>query len=97
MLEEGITLLIRFRQEDRISISQPRRELQVKFTRQVGRNEFVVHIDGIGELGGRRCLREWKTSASRYPEGRKDYWLSLRNWSAIPGRPASPMSRRLKG
>jgi hypothetical protein len=68
MLEQGIMLLIRFCQENRIRISQPRRKLQIKFTRQVGRNEFVAYIDGIGELDGKRCLLEWKTSASRYPE-----------------------------
>jgi hypothetical protein len=26
------------------------------------------HIDAIGELDGTRCLLEWKTSSSRYPE-----------------------------
>src|SRR5215469_14876580 len=70
MLEQGIMLLIRFCQENRIRISQPRRKLQIKFTRQVGRNEFVAYIDGIGELDGKRCLLEWKTSASRYREDR---------------------------
>jgi len=68
MLEQGIMLLIRFCQDDRIRIPQPRRNLQIKFEREVGRNEFVAYIDGIGELDGRRCLLEWKTSASRYPE-----------------------------
>ena len=68
MLEQGIKLLIRFCQEDRVRIPQPRRSLQIKFTRQVGRSDFVAYIDGIGELDGKRCLLEWKTSASCYPE-----------------------------
>jgi CRISPR/Cas system-associated exonuclease Cas4 (RecB family) len=68
MLEQGIMLLTRFCQEDRIRIAQPRRNLQIKFTRHVGQNEFVAYIDGIGELDGKRCLLEWKTSASRYSE-----------------------------
>jgi len=68
MLEQGIMLLIRFCQEDRIRIPQPRRNLQMKFTREIGRNQFVAYIDGIGELDGKRCLLEWKTSASRYSE-----------------------------
>ena len=68
MLEQGIMLLTRFCQEDRVRIYQPRRNLQVKFTRPIGRNEFVAYIDGIGKLDGTRCLLEWKTSASRYPE-----------------------------
>ena len=68
MLDQGIVLLTRFCQDDRIQIPQPRRNLQVKFVRSVGRNEFVSYIDGIGKLDGRRCLLEWKTSSSRYPE-----------------------------
>jgi hypothetical protein len=68
MLEQGIMLLIRFCQDNRIQINQPRRNLQINFTRPVGRNEFVAYIDGIGKLDGVRCLLEWKTSSSRYPE-----------------------------
>jgi len=68
MLERGIMLLIRFCQDNRIQIHQPRRNLQIKFTRPVGRSEFVAHIDGIGKLDGVRCLLEWKTSSSCYPE-----------------------------
>jgi hypothetical protein len=68
MLEQGIMLLTRFCQDDRVRISQPRRNLQIKFTRPFGKNEFVSYIDGIGQLDGRRCLLEWKTSSSRYPE-----------------------------
>ena len=68
MLEQGIMLLIRFCQEDRIRISRPHRNLQIKFHRPIGKNEFVAYVDGIGELDGKRCLLEWKTSASRYPE-----------------------------
>ena len=66
MLEQGIMLLIRFCQDDRIRIAQPHRNLQIKFNRQVDKNEFVAYIDGIGELDGRRCLLEWKTSSRRY-------------------------------
>ena len=68
MLEQGIMLLTRFCQDDRVQIHQPRRNLQIKFTRPVGRNDFVAYIDGIGKLDGTRCLLEWKTSSSRYPE-----------------------------
>ena len=68
MLERGIMLLIRFCQDNRIQIHQPRRNLQIKFTRPVGRNQFVSYIDGIGNLDGTRCLLEWKTSASCYPK-----------------------------
>lgn len=61
-------LLIRFCRDDRIRIHQPCHDLQIKFTRPVERSEFVAYGDGIGELDGRRCLLEWKTSSSRYPE-----------------------------
>ena len=69
MLRQGIMLLDRFCQDDRIQIHQPRRNLQIKFTRPVGeKNDFVAYIDAIGSLDGMRCLLEWKTSSSRYPE-----------------------------
>jgi CRISPR/Cas system-associated exonuclease Cas4 (RecB family) len=69
MLQQGILLLTRFCQERRVQINQPQRNLQIKFSRPVDdKNDFVAYIDAIGELDGRRCLIEWKTSSSRYPE-----------------------------
>jgi hypothetical protein len=69
MLQQGIQLLDRFCQDDRIRIRQPRRNLQIKFTRPIsGRNDFVAYIDAIGKLDGKRHLLEWKTTSSRYPE-----------------------------
>jgi len=68
MLEQGIQLLDRFCQDDRVRIVQPRRNLQMKISRSIGRNEFIGYIDAIGKLDGMRCLLEWKTSSSRYPE-----------------------------
>jgi hypothetical protein len=77
MLRQGIMLLTRFCQDDRVRILQPRRNLQIKFTRPIGeRNDFVAYIDAIGKLDGTRCLLEWKTSSSRYP-GEPDGLLSL--------------------
>jgi CRISPR/Cas system-associated exonuclease Cas4 (RecB family) len=68
MLERAIMLLIRFCQDDRVRISNPGTDLQVKFTRAVGKNEFVSYIDSIGTLDGKRSLLEWKTSSARYPQ-----------------------------
>jgi hypothetical protein len=69
MLEQGIQLLGRFAQDDRVRIRQPRRNLQIKFTRPLsGGNDFVAYVDTIGRLDGSRCLLEWKTTSSRYPE-----------------------------
>src|SRR5207245_4194812 len=56
-------------QDDRIRIRQPRRNLQVKLVRPLPNgNDFVAYIDALGHLDGTRCLLEWKTTSSRYPE-----------------------------
>src|SRR5713101_8474859 len=69
MLQQGVQLLDRFCQDDRVRIRQPRRNLQIKFTRAVSeKNDFVAYVDAIGRLDGARCLLEWKTTSSRYPE-----------------------------
>jgi len=77
MLQQGLQLLDRFAQEDRVRIRQPRKNLQVKFTRSLPcpngngnsrGNEFVAYVDAIGLLDGTKCLLEWKTASSRYPE-----------------------------
>jgi len=59
----------RFAQDDRIRIRQPKRNSQVKFTKQLaGQNDFLAYVDAVGERDGTRCLLEWKTTTSRYPE-----------------------------
>ena len=69
MLQQGVQLLDRFAQEDRIRIRQPRQNLQIKFTKVVSpTNDFVAYVDAIGMLDGTKCLLEWKTTSSRYPE-----------------------------
>ncbi len=69
MLRQGVMLLERFAQEDRVHIHHPKQDLQVKLIRALPNgDDFVAYIDGIGELDGRRCLLEWKTTRARYPE-----------------------------
>jgi CRISPR/Cas system-associated exonuclease Cas4 (RecB family) len=69
MLQQGIQLLDRFAQDDRVRILQPRKNLQIKVTRSLPNgDDFVAYIDAIGHLDGTRCLLEWKTTSSRYPE-----------------------------
>jgi len=69
MLQQAIQLLERFAQDDRIRIRQPQKNLQIKVTRPLPNgNDFVSYIDAIGQLDGTRCLLEWKTTSSRYPE-----------------------------
>src|ERR1035441_3554322 len=69
MLRQGTMFVTRFCRDDRVRVRQPRRNLQIKFTRAVGeKNDFVAYIDAIGNLDGKRCLLACRTSSSRYPE-----------------------------
>ena len=69
MLQQGLQLLERFAQDDRVRILRPGKNLQLKFTRRMaGQNDFVAYVDALGKLDGQPCLLEWKTTASRYPE-----------------------------
>src|SRR6058998_2088533 len=55
MLQQGVQLLDRFCQDDRVHVRQPRRNLQVKFTRSISHsNDVVAYIDAIGQLDGSR-------------------------------------------
>ena len=86
MLRQGIQLLERLAQEDRIRVPQPQRNLQVKLLRALPNgNEFVSYIDALGTLDGQPCVLEWKTTTSRYleqPEGlvRLDPQLICYSW-----------------
>jgi hypothetical protein len=69
MLRQGIQLLERLAQDNRIRIRQPRRNLQLRLDRHLSNGrQFVAYIDAVGQLDGTRCLLEWKTTSSRYPE-----------------------------
>jgi hypothetical protein len=77
LYRQGIQLLERLAQDDRVRIRHPRKNLQVKLARTLSTgDEFVSYIDAIGELDGTPCLIDWKTTTSRYPEG-PDGLLSL--------------------
>ena len=77
LIHQGIRLLGRFAQGNRIRIRNPKKDLQVRFQQILrGEGEFVSYIDAIGELDGTRCLLDWKTTTSRYPEEPKEL-LSL--------------------
>src|SRR5262245_22963317 len=69
LVHQGVHLLECFAHQDRIRIRQPQRNMQVKLVRAFsGGNDFVAYIDAIGTLDGTRCLLEWKTTTTRYPE-----------------------------
>ena len=69
LVHQGVHLLELFARDNRIHIPQPQENLQLKVVRGLpNANQFVAYIDAIGELDGLRCLMDWKTTASRYPE-----------------------------
>jgi PD-(D/E)XK nuclease superfamily len=69
LVHQGVHLLQRFAQDDRIRIYRPRENLQLKMTRSLSSgSDFVSYIDAIGELDGEHRLIDWKTTTSRYPE-----------------------------
>jgi hypothetical protein len=69
LLHQGTRLLERFAQDNRIRIPQPDHNLQIKMLRDLpNANQFVAYVDAIGDLDGARCLMDWKTTSSRYPE-----------------------------
>jgi CRISPR/Cas system-associated exonuclease Cas4 (RecB family) len=69
MLQQGVQLLDRFCQDDRVRVRRPRQNQQIKFVRPLpAGNDFVAYVDAVGQLDGTNCLLEWKTTSSRYPE-----------------------------
>jgi len=69
LYHQGIHLLERFAQDDRVQIRSPKRNLQVKLTRSLPcGSHFVSYVDAIGEVDGTKCIIDWKTTTSRYPE-----------------------------
>ena len=69
VLHQGVHLLETFARDNRVRIPSPRKNLQIKAVRTLpGGNDFVAYLDAIGELDGKRCLIDWKTTTSRYPD-----------------------------
>jgi hypothetical protein len=69
LYHQGIHLLERFAQDDRVQIRSPKQNLQVKLTRSLpSGSDFVSYVDAIGEVDGTKCIIDWKTTTSRYPE-----------------------------
>ena len=69
LLHQGVHLLEKFVREDRVCVPNPEENLQLKINGALaGGNDFVSYIDAVGELDGKRCLIDWKTTTSRYAE-----------------------------
>jgi hypothetical protein len=68
-LHQGMRLLERFAQDNRVHIAEPEQNLQIKVLRDLpNANEFISYIDAIGKLDGVRRVIDWKTTSSRYAE-----------------------------
>jgi hypothetical protein len=91
LLQQGVHLLEKFVREERVVVRRPTENLQLKIIRTLtGGNEFVSYIDAIGELDGKHCLIDWKTTTSRYseePEGLLSLDPQLVCYSWISGIP----------
>jgi hypothetical protein len=69
MFRQGVQLLERLAQDNRVSVPRPQENMQVKILRSLpDGNEFVSYLDAIGTLDGNPTLLEWKTTTSRYLE-----------------------------
>jgi hypothetical protein len=69
MVRQGIGLLNRLAQDDRIQVSEPEHHMQVKMIRKLPNgNDFLAYVDAVGTLDGHYRLLEWKTTSARYPE-----------------------------
>src|ERR1700693_3172388 len=69
LVHQGVHLLQKLAQDDRIRICRPSKNLQLKLIRSLPNgSDFVSYIDAIGELEGEHRLIDWKTTTSRYPE-----------------------------
>jgi hypothetical protein len=75
MLHQGTQLLHLFVQENRVCVSRPLQELQMKIVRSLpDANEFVAYVDAIGEIDRTPYLIDWKTTSSRYVDEPEGLW-----------------------
>jgi PD-(D/E)XK nuclease superfamily len=69
MFRQGVQLLERLAQDDRIQVRDPQKSMQVKLLRSLPNgSQFVAYIDALGDLDSKPWLLEWKTTTARYPE-----------------------------
>jgi len=69
IFRQGVQLLEKLAQDNRIQIEHPRQNTQVKLVQSLpGGNDFVAYLDAVGTLDDKPSLLEWKTTTARYPE-----------------------------
>lgn len=90
LFHQGVHLLETFA-GDSIRIHSPKKDLQIRMLRALpGGSEFVAYLDAVGDVDGRHCLIDWKTTTSRYstePEGLLSLDPQLICYSWISGIP----------
>ncbi len=75
MLHQGVHLLHRFAQDDRIKIPHPAENTQIKLTKTLPNgNEFVSYIDAIGKL---EAALPDRLEDNHQPLQRSSIWLAL--------------------
>ena len=68
-MHQGVQLLHRLAQDDRVRMPHPEKNLQLKMSRPLPNgSEFVAYVDAIGDVDGQHHLIDWKTTTTRYPE-----------------------------
>ena len=86
MLEQGIQLLDRFCQEDRVRIRQPRRNLQIKlhdrFPARMSSSPSSMPLGNWMADAPSSSGRPLRAATRKRP---MDCWHSIRSWFAIPG------------
>jgi hypothetical protein len=69
IFRQGVQLLERLAQDDRIQIHHSQKNMQMKLLRSLPNgSQFVAYVDALGDLDSKPCLLEWKTTTARYPE-----------------------------
>jgi len=64
-LHQGVHLLEKFVRDDRVRVPNPKENLQLKLIQSLRKAKSLIsYIDAIGELDGKRCLIDWKTTTS---------------------------------
>ena len=83
LVHQGVHLLERFAQDNRIRIPQPQQNLQLKVVRELpNANQFVAYVDAIGELDGLRC-RFRLNNSPRQRKTKKKHHHPLNNKTKI--------------
>ena len=78
LVHQGVHLLQKFAQDDRVRIHRPKKNLQVKMLRSLpGNNEFVSYIDALGEIDAHPASSIGRPPRAVIPKSPRDCWRSI--------------------